>query len=74
MDPYTLMIEAVGVAIAVIWMIVPAREFAGIFRRLRAHPRPPIAEPVTPGGFDVLTQRDSASRDVPHDDREGRPS
>ena len=35
MDWITLLIEAVGIAIAVLWTIVPAREFVEIFRRLR---------------------------------------
>ena len=35
MDWMTLTIELMGVAIFCIWFVVPAREFAEIFRRLR---------------------------------------
>ena len=36
MDPYTLVIEGIGIVIACVFTVIPAREFAEIFRRLRS--------------------------------------
>lgn len=36
MDWITLMVEAAGVAIFVIWAVLPAREFREIYRRIKA--------------------------------------
>ena len=35
MDPITLLIEAVGVAILLLWIVIPIREFHGILKRVR---------------------------------------
>ena len=34
-DPITLLIEAVGVAILLLWIVIPIREFHGILKRVR---------------------------------------
>jgi hypothetical protein len=56
MDWITLSIEAVGIVIAILWTIVPAREFIEIFRRLRQESRATLPEPA--GGFEPVVHRE----------------
>ena len=52
MDPYTLVIEGIGIVIACVFTVIPAREFAEIFRRLRSQQARTL--PESPGGFDIV--------------------
>ena len=36
MDWATFVIEAIGVTILLLWVVIPIREFRGIFREIRA--------------------------------------
>ncbi len=44
LDWMTLTIEAIGIAILCIWVIVPIGEFRSIFRRLRQRQEPGSAD------------------------------
>jgi hypothetical protein len=49
MDWMTLTIELMGLAILLIWTVIPLQEFRTIFTHLRS--KPPLADPQ--GGFEV---------------------
>jgi hypothetical protein len=63
MDPYTLIIEGIGIVIACVFTVIPAQEFAQIFRRLRD--RPPRTLPEEQRGFDVVEQTGGAGDQRP---------
>jgi hypothetical protein len=44
-DWITLLIEAVGVLILCIWIVIPVQEFKSIFARLRREGHPTLADP-----------------------------
>jgi hypothetical protein len=67
MDPYTLVIEGIGVVIACVFTVVPAREFAEIFRRLRSQPPRMLLE--SPGGFEVMSPPPPDASDQPPEGR-----
>ena len=51
MDWITLLIEAVGVVILMLWIVMPIREFRAILKRIRSR-EIALAQPPG-GGFDV---------------------
>jgi uncharacterized membrane protein YcjF (UPF0283 family) len=44
MDWITLSVEAVGLVILICWIVVPIREFRGIFRRLKQEAADPTSQ------------------------------
>jgi hypothetical protein len=49
MDWMTLTIELMGLAILLVWTVIPAQEFRAIFKQLLS--KPTLSDP--PGGFQV---------------------
>ena len=54
-DAITLLIEAVGVVILLMWIVIPIREFRGILKRVKSR-HTVMSEPA--GGFEGPARRD----------------
>lgn len=46
LDWITLLIEAVGILILCVWIVIPIHEFKLIFRRLRQEGHPTLTHPM----------------------------
>ena len=54
-DWVTLAVEAIGIAIFCIWVVVPIGEFRTIYQRIKQRgSEPPMAQHLEPQGFEPL--------------------